>query len=124
MVMAISYARDFIVWVWRCGRGWIEMGHRLQALEVEVAEQARKRRSEDDELRAAIERSAALYREIRERLHRRIDEMDRAQGHRIDAMDTAQRERIDAWAQQLTGQINQVLLAVASRTPHGGSEGV
>lgn len=104
----VSYLWSFVLWVWRCGRGWIELGHRVQALEVEVAEQARKRRAEDDELRAAIEKSAASSSESRDRLHQRID-----------AMDAAQRERIDTWAQQLSSQINQVLIAVASRAPAG-----
>lgn len=120
-MMAVAYLKDFVLWVWRCGRGWIELGHRVQALEIEVAEQARKRRTEDDELRAAIEKSAASSSESRDRLHQRIDEMDRAQRRRIDTMDAAQRERIDTWAQQLSSQINQVLIAVASRTPAGGS---
>lgn len=122
-MLAVTYFRDFVVWAWRCGRGWIELGHRVQALELEVSEQARKRRAADDELRAAVEDSVASSRDGRDRLHQRIDEMDRAQRRRIDAMDAAQQERIDAWAQQLSSQINQVLVALASRaTPRGGSE--
>jgi hypothetical protein len=122
-MLPVSYVRDFIVWAWRCGRGWIELGHRVQALEAEVGEQARKRQAADDELRATVEGSAASFRDSREGLQHRIDEMDRAQRRRIDAMDAAQQERIDAWAQQLSSQINQVLLALASRAPSGGSEG-
>ena len=108
-MLPVSYIRDFIVWAWRCGRGWIEMGHRVQALEAEVAEQARVRRAADDELRVAIGESESSARDSRDRLHRRIDDMDRAQ-----------QDRIDAWAQQLSSQINQVLLAVASRPGRDG----
>jgi hypothetical protein len=115
MQAAAAYAKEFILWLWRCGRGWIELGHKVKALEEEVAAQATARAVDDDELRAALDAVRQDARASRERIHQRIDDLDRAQGDRMDAIDRAQRERIDSWAQQLTTQINQVLLAVASR---------
>lgn len=120
-MLAVTYLRDLVLWLWRCGRGWIELGHRLQALEAEVAEQARERRAGDDALRRSIESAVASSLGDRDRLHRRIDEMDLAQRHRIDAMDAAQRDRIDAWAQQLSSEINRVLIAVVGKAPADGN---
>lgn len=108
-----TYIQTFIRWLWRCARAWIEVGHRLETLETDLATLVSVRSAEDQRLDAALADSVATARAGRERLHLRIDELDRAQSARLTAIDAAQQERIDHWALQLSGQINQLYLAIA-----------
>lgn len=115
MQFATVYGKEFALWAWRCGRGWIELGHKVNALEEEIASQANARSVEEQEIRDALELIRKDARASRERIHRRIDDLDHAQVDRMNAIDRSQQERLDRWSQQLSSQINQALLTFTSR---------
>jgi hypothetical protein len=100
---AWNYVRAFSTWVWGCARAWIEIGHRVQALEGRLQNLSDAYVRDDEHLRAALTTAVESAKADRNRIHARIDELDRAQ-----------QNRIDDWAQQLSGQINQVYITVAT----------
>ena len=115
-----NYIRMFSTWVWWCARAWIEIGHRVQALEANVLEGAAARVREDERLQIALAAAVASAKEGREKIHQRIDELDSAQRERLTGMERAQQTRIDVWAQQLSSQINQLYMAVAASPVKSG----
>jgi hypothetical protein len=102
-VIIAAYVRMFFAWVWRCSRAWIEIGHRVRGLEETLSTRLAEHARVDEELRAALVDAVASAKLERDRIHERIDRLDRTQ-----------QLRIDEWAQQVSSQINQVYIAVAA----------
>lgn len=100
---AWNYIKAFSTWVWGCARAWIEIGHRVQSLERRLQNQSAAHVRDDERLRTALTAAVASAKADRNKIHARIDELDRTQ-----------QNRIDDWAQQLSGQINQVYITVAT----------
>ena len=109
-----NYIRMFSIWAGRCARAWIEIGHRVQALEANMLEGSVAREREDERLQTALASAVISAKDGREKIHQRIDELDQTQRERLTGIDRAQQTRIDAWAQQLSSQINQLYMAIAT----------
>lgn len=114
MISSWSYITSFAAWTWHCARAWMEIGHRVQALELRLAEQSAEHERDDRQIRTQFTAAVASAKSGRERLHRRIDELDESQRKRLTEMERTQQSRIDDWARQLSGQINHVYMAVAA----------
>lgn len=108
----LSHLRLLLGWAWRCGRAWIEMGHRVAALEKELHRQAELHRHDDAQLTSEIAAASEAHRARIQQVHRRIDDLDRTQSDRLALLDRTQQHRIDDWAQQLSDQINRLYLTL------------
>ena len=111
-MLVLNHLRILLGWAWRCGRAWIEMGHRVAALETELRRQAELHSADEAAVTAEIAAANEVARTRIQQVHRRIDDLDRTQSERIAMLDSAQQRRIDDWVQQLSGEINRLYLTL------------
>ena len=108
--------RALPIWTWRCVRAWLEIGQRMQKIELDLKEQAAVREACDQRLRDSISAVLESEKAALDQIHSRIESLDTLQSERLAELDRTLQRRVDDWARQLSAQINQ-LYAVAARDP-------
>ncbi len=109
----LAYPKDLVMMLGRWLRAWLEVGHRLAQIELELRDQAGVREQEIERLEKAISSVSVSYEAGFSQIRQRLEEMDRRHGQEMTNLDRALQSRVDEWARQLSAQMNQLYAAVA-----------